>query len=666
MKCSLTYLILLVIGCPGAIAQDFTPRYNTNARLEPKDKVISGAGQDWYGYDQYYKTVSDSNRPMIYMDYIGLKHLGSNWSNSLKNILLGYDEFIIPQVGLSMTDGDPGENYEDDVASGLYDANIENLCKGFEKLGRPAFLRIGYEFNGWWNSYSVDSYRAAYKRITNKIREYDLEVATVWCYSVDGNENIYVTYYPGPDYVDWMAIDVFVDTSLVSQETYDFCDFAHLMQKPVMIGESTAKYADNKASHEALFTWYFPYFELIHDRPEIKAFSYINWDWSKTTEWSAWGDARLEVNDIIAGYWDGEMDSSQYIHAGDELVFRQSLSFYNDSVSPVCDTCLVHSIPWPVHISWTPAVDNETKVVNYRVYENGQYAFSTLDTFFLDDNIKAGDYYSLEIRAMDRAGNETSVSGELLVDASDSLNKIRNPQFDNGTDYWAYSVYAGKVDVGIDTTSQLSGKNSYQLKVFTGNMYPEAIQFYQLVDIRATMTYELSFLAKADSVRTVSLEVFDRFTPYQEYIDTTIELDTVPRLYIFPAFTSSSDNSLRINFYMGSLPDSSLVFIDSVSLLERISSTVDEWKEPGELISLRPNPAGHHVTIVIKNPSYQFIDLALFDLNGTISKPVYQGMMEPGDTHFELDCQSFDPGIYVCRIIDGEKRVYYRKLVVIH
>ena len=40
-------------------------------------------------------------------------------------------------------DGTPQEHYEGDVARGVYDDNIKDLCEGLKRFNRPVFLRIG-------------------------------------------------------------------------------------------------------------------------------------------------------------------------------------------------------------------------------------------------------------------------------------------------------------------------------------------------------------------------------------------------------------------------------------------------------------------------------------------------------------------------------------------
>lgn len=184
------------------VKSQFKDRVFYNARLEPENGVMTGAGQSDDAFKAYWDLMEDDAKPLFFMSYQGLKDCNDPyWVDPLKRELDKYDKYIIPQIGLSMTvDGQPEEHYEGYVARGDYDQEIENFCLGLKRLGRPAFVRIGYEFNGFWNGYEIDPYIKAFIRITNAIRDHNLEVATVWCYAVDAQENTYISYYPGSEY----------------------------------------------------------------------------------------------------------------------------------------------------------------------------------------------------------------------------------------------------------------------------------------------------------------------------------------------------------------------------------------------------------------------------------------------------------------------------------
>ena len=187
-------------------------------------------------------------------------------------------------------------------------------------------MRIGYEFEGDWNGYQPDTFRAAFIRIASRLHELPnaSDIATVWCSGGASAGPLeldqIMQYYPGDEWVDWWGIDTFESTELLSEHTAAFCKAAGLHNCPMMIGESTPRYVgvlDGAASWEK---WYAPYFELIHRQPEIKAISYINWDWvhwSNTLgfEWHDWGECRIQQNDVVTECYRAEMQSVLYQHA---------------------------------------------------------------------------------------------------------------------------------------------------------------------------------------------------------------------------------------------------------------------------------------------------------------------------------------------------------------
>ena len=145
-------------------AQSIQPRLNQGALLEPQGKIINGAGQDLTVTIYYWNVMHAQNKPLMYMTYISLRDTTSDWADGLKADLMSHPgKFQIAQIGLSMTtDGTPSAHYEQDVAAGLYDKQIAMFIDGLQSLAIPAYVRIGYEFNGTaWNGYVAATYKSA-------------------------------------------------------------------------------------------------------------------------------------------------------------------------------------------------------------------------------------------------------------------------------------------------------------------------------------------------------------------------------------------------------------------------------------------------------------------------------------------------------------------------
>lgn len=201
----LVVIFIIILLNVMSYSSDFIPRSEHRAMLEPLGLVVNGAGQSPDAFANYWNVIGENHKPIVYMYYVGLKGVQQCWAMGLKWDLMKYfDNFVIPQIGLSITyDGNPSLHYEDEVAAGLHDGAIYNFLDGLEQLAFPVYLRIGYEFNGLgWNGYQPKTYKQAFIRIVQKIRERDLEISAVWCSSADGETN-FMDYYPGDEFVDW-------------------------------------------------------------------------------------------------------------------------------------------------------------------------------------------------------------------------------------------------------------------------------------------------------------------------------------------------------------------------------------------------------------------------------------------------------------------------------
>jgi hypothetical protein len=281
----------------------FRPRVNFNAPLEPIDRVLHGAGQDREAWEAYCDLMRPAGLiPEMFMAYVGLKNLGRKRLESFRPYWEnGSGEPPLMQLGLSMTsDGKPELCYAHEVARGDHDATIEVLGTFFETEQRPLLVRIGYECTGPWNGYEAESYVAAFRRVTERLRKFDFPLATVWCVEGGWTHNA-ESYYPGDDWVDWCSVDLFSPDHFTQSEA--FMQRCLERRKPVLIGECTPRRVgvlDGEASWNA---WYQPFFEFIGRHPHLKGISYINWNWSGYPQWQDWGDARLQMNDFVLENW---------------------------------------------------------------------------------------------------------------------------------------------------------------------------------------------------------------------------------------------------------------------------------------------------------------------------------------------------------------------------
>jgi hypothetical protein len=330
---SLAVLVgLLAMAVPSSPDGD-APRAFYGRRLEPQRSVVlHGAGQsDETSFAAYTKAVAPA-RPMLSMSYVDLRDDLRGYFARLRAELARYPDLIVPQIGLSMNAGEAKKHYEGDVARGVDDARLQQMCAGLRSLNRPAFLRIGYEFNGSWNGYEATSYVGAFRHIASTLRGCGLEnVALVWDWSADAELDTehggfgslwsgdpakrYAAFYPGDDAVDWWGLNLFSEESLTAGATKAFLNDAARHRFPVMIGESAPTKHPVSEGRQVVDGWYTPYFKLIRSSPGIKAFCYIDWDWRTYPQWASWGDSRIEDNPDVLRFYRGEVASPLYADA---------------------------------------------------------------------------------------------------------------------------------------------------------------------------------------------------------------------------------------------------------------------------------------------------------------------------------------------------------------
>ena len=264
-------------------------------------------------------------------------------------------------VGLFLSDVPTCKNtHTRNLVAGDYDDALDRMIDYFSALApRKVFLRIGFEFDGPWNCYNPETYKAAFRYIHKRIQEKESDnIATVWQSAVwpspmvgdeysktyDHREEGFLdAWYPGDEYVDWMGISVFYrDLSAWSFEPLDtpqdaqerFLQFARAHQKPVFVAEAAPQGYRNGALTKSVIQfndpqpvmaidiwdgWYDPFFQFIYDNNDvIRAVAYINTQWEVQQMWFCkegkvrvaatcgqgnWGDSRVHGNELIKERW---------------------------------------------------------------------------------------------------------------------------------------------------------------------------------------------------------------------------------------------------------------------------------------------------------------------------------------------------------------------------
>jgi hypothetical protein len=320
LKSSFCLVLLLLLQPVSTVFSQisYKPRKEYNQKLEPKGGIWVGAGQSGKNAFTEFTTASDSVKlPYFYMDYVGLDKFDTVKFRSRIRDWKSFPWKVVPQLGLSMTyDGKPKLHYEDKVAAGLYDNQIDLLAEELAKFSGPVMVRLGYEFNGHWNGYQPESFRKAYRHVAEKLRKkLGQNLSLVWCAALDGENHDFEAFYPGDDVVDWWGIDVFGEKHFKHPALAPFLEKADKHGRPVLIGECSPRRLSVQLGKESVEKWFQPFFQMLADNPGIKGISYIYWDWSKTP-WADWGDGRFGKNQETKSFVIGELQNPIFLGSG--------------------------------------------------------------------------------------------------------------------------------------------------------------------------------------------------------------------------------------------------------------------------------------------------------------------------------------------------------------
>lgn len=356
-KVLFVFFISVLLSCNRQSVKNQTKDSTRLAKFEPANgKVILFVGQepesiggtdcytDGYfdhfpapgGFTQYTNFLTGINAyGLIHKGLDGLTTL-DNWGDGPENMSLTVKSPHLKKsclaIGLDISQGN-----DSITAVGGHDTLIYKLGNWLKALGnRPVFLRIGYEFDGFeWNHYKKEFYIPAWRRIKKKLDSMGvINVAYVWQSKGAGaSRKIFNEFYPGDEYVDWVAYSFFT----AAEEHHPMLQFAKDHKKPLFIAESSPVFLDAKGvcialdlskqkdAEKAWKDWFVPYFRTVRNNPDVvKAIHYINSPWKTRPLWKnniyfKNIDARITKNDSLKAWWLKETSKTKYLKASDTL-----------------------------------------------------------------------------------------------------------------------------------------------------------------------------------------------------------------------------------------------------------------------------------------------------------------------------------------------------------
>lgn len=326
------------------IDPEFIYEYEKTKYVPPKGKTLLFMGQASERISEYMNEFPDQDIPSGWSAYWGVSEFKGitepyrNVTGNTQHHQMIIDEFpntVIHSAMWMVGKWDIAKN----TGNGAYDKVIKQFSAWATAANRPIYLRIGYEFDGPHNELEPDEYVKAYKHIVDLIRaEGANNIAFVWHSYASKPYKDYPlsSWYPGDDYVDWVAISVF-GHAYNGRDFGSYCEnvlnFAKQYKKPVMIAESSPINGIDKENAEVWRNWFANYFTFIYNK-NIKAISFINEDWPslEIEGISEWKDSRLYNNKKVSEAWFKEVNNDCYLKQSPEL-FNEIGYQYSDSLS---------------------------------------------------------------------------------------------------------------------------------------------------------------------------------------------------------------------------------------------------------------------------------------------------------------------------------------------
>lgn len=291
----------------------------------------------------------------------------------------------------------------------------------------PVYLRFGAEFDVWTTPTEPETFKNAYRYVSDFFESRVPQVAMVWSPNSVSTWNVDVNdFYPGDEYVDWVGVSLYANRYFSANQTDDSNEIAFHTgvnanpvlvikdlvetygdRKPIMISESGCEhyYGDNGEDT----TWwayyrlkqYYAYLPMVY--PQIKLMGYFD-HYNKAGDRHTYS---LHSNDVL---------KNEYIKLTSGQRFLQDS--YNDETgfcySEIWNGCNVNSVF--MASSYAHIYKQEISSVTY--YIDGNYAAQSNElpfTAYIDASAYAGGTHTLTAVAIGSDGSTVTTERQINV-----------------------------------------------------------------------------------------------------------------------------------------------------------------------------------------------------------------------------------------------------------
>jgi GH35 family endo-1,4-beta-xylanase len=256
-------------------------------------------------------------------------------------------------------------------------------------------------------------------------------------------------------------------------------------------------------------------------------------------------------------------------------------------------------------------------------------------------NVQEGNY-KLTAVATDDAGNRV-VSSEVTITVGNPRTQlIVNGEFDEGTTEWSIQNNSGASGtMTVIANGNMSGNNALRICPATPGTAEWHVQVRQATPIIEGKNYRISFMAKADAARSISVSVQQDADPYTTYFSESVDLTTTAKLYTMEFNATTSDPVAKLKFYVGS--NSTCLVLDKVEMSEG-NIQIEEPNQPSVITINAPVPdetiSGNVITF----------DVSVEDPDGSVAKVEFflngESAGSLTTSPYVLDVSGVSPGNY--------------------
>jgi len=194
------------------------------------------------------------------------------------------------------------------IIAGNFDEMLTNFARDAGNYDKSLFVSFGHEMNADWYPWAdkPELYKEAYVHVHDLMSNYAGKITWVWDPNIDCDD--ISKYYPGNDYVDWIAVDGYNTQDYgaswkSAQQLFDTTiDDIASYGKPTMIGETACDANDENDETVRKPQWLYLAVEWITGKKKIgssdnliKGYVYFNFDKVEDGQLKNWEISRSEA-----------------------------------------------------------------------------------------------------------------------------------------------------------------------------------------------------------------------------------------------------------------------------------------------------------------------------------------------------------------------------------